>query len=395
MKPVRRFAALLASALLAAALSACSGTSTPLTPILYLVFQEPTGQPARIALISFTSELEQRRIELVTANAFSFAADDRLLAIDVRGRGEPSEVWVLSASRTAPRATALHRFSLIGIPDAPGTTLSPLGPPLALTLPDGSWAAPFIPASAFPSGCLSDLVVAASGTELLLIDEGASGRCGALAAGDPGDRQVHHLSLISNSVRVRVTEPLPPSARPGVLGSEAFLVSRPPTGSEARLQLAGLAPGSSVRFDALVPNLRDVSALRSGVAVMLDRAGTRLVELRPVGEEGEAIERRALAAATRLYVRDEGGGVAVLTHSANRIGIDYPNRDALREIPFGVVDVTLDPNAYAVALSSSTLCFIDLLVPSDSGSCDFRPPNSLAFSGGRFIAWAYAAPSAP
>jgi len=378
--------------LLGVALSGCSGTSTPLTPILYLVVE--TGTPARIALVSFTSNLDQRSIELVNANAFSFAADELPIAIDVRNRAEPSELWVLTASRLAPRATALHRFSLSNISDATGTTLSRSGAPTQLTAANGAWSAPFSSDSVFPSGCISDLVVAASGNELLLVDAGASGRCGSLGD-DPGDRLVHHLSLTSSRVRERVREPLTPFARPGILGNEAILALRPTVGSSVNVQLTAMAPGSSPRLNLELDVVRDLRALSAGIAVLNDLDGGRRVELIPLNDEAERVNRGAVAGASRLYTRDEGGGISVLTHSNNRIGVDYPSRDQLREINFAALDVTIDPNAYAVVLGSNNLCFVDLLVASGSTACDFRLPSGTTLSNARFITWAYATPSAP
>lgn len=375
------------------ALTGCTGTFTPTVPTLYLVFVEAPSEAPRVAVIAFRSDQTGRSVVLLERAAATFPSGTTLLAADVLDREERTEVWLLSAEQTSPRATTLHRFDLQGIRDDTGVSVRSLGT-TALTGADGRWLAPFSPASAVPSGCLTDLVVRDNGAEVLLVDSGSGNRCGAFSEGV--DARVHRLQFTPAEVTERVAFPLPPGVRPGVETGEVLIIARPTVGAEVEVRREGFAPTNDSP-SALLANLRDVRATRDGFAALVSSsADERRIALVSLPEESRS-ERDALARAERLWLREDSRGATLISVASNTLGIDYPGQEVLRRVNFAALDLTIDANAYALAVGPAGGCFLDLLVASDNRSCDINLPsdvnNELRFA--RFAAWTYAAVQNP
>ena len=110
-------------------LAACTGTFTPGTATIYLVFLDADATaPARVALVTFEATPTERRLDLLTEVAYAFPAGETMLAIDVLDRDDRSEAWVLTATGAAGRSVRLHRLDLRAVPDVPGTVLAPAEP---------------------------------------------------------------------------------------------------------------------------------------------------------------------------------------------------------------------------------------------------------------------------
>jgi len=394
-----------ALALALLALAGCTGTFTPPVPTLYLVFLE--GPPARVALLDFVVTPTERRLELLTANAFQFPAGRQLVALDVRDRENRLEAWLLMAAGGAPREVWLHRVDLRGVPDEPGATLTAAAPPLRLTGPDGAWDEAFGGDVSFASTCLSDLVAAASGTALALWDEGAGEgrRCGALDDAAVPDPRVHVVDLAAGLVRTADAEVRAPGVRAADPAEpDALLLTRRPPGASP----ADVLEVVPVTFDAPSPELGargmevagllDVRGLPAGFAALrrLD-AGTNRELVVVSGETTR--ERPAVDGATTLHVDASGRLATLVTSGGGRLGVSYPGEDVARSIAFGARDVAIEPlNAYALAVrAAGGLCLVDLLVPSASAGCDLAVPSDLvaALPAPRFVTWAFAEPASP
>jgi hypothetical protein len=379
--------------LLLLSLAGCTGTFTDAVPTLYLVFIEEPGQPARIALLALRTDQSGRSVQLLEENAALLDADATLLALDVRDREGRDEVWLLSGSRTTPRATSLHRFDLQGIADTTGARVQTIET-IPLTDADGRWLERFNPASAVPSGCLTDLVVQGNGAEVLLVDSGSGGRCGTFS--DGVDPRVHRLQLAPAGVSERVAFPLGPAARPGSDGNEVLLVQRPTVGAEAEVRRDGFAPIPNAPH-ALVAALQDVRPTREGFAALTSSGGDqRRIELVPLPDANRS-ERAALPRAERLWLLEDSRGVTLISAATAGLGIDYPSQENLRQLSFAARDITIDANAYALAVGDAGVCFLDLLVSSEARSCDIQVSadinNRLRFA--RLAAWTYADVSVP
>jgi len=390
---VRRRFRYLSLWLLLIGLVGCTGTFTDTVPTLYLVFVEEPGQPARIAVLAFRNDQTGRSVELLEETAATLDADATLVAIDVRDREGRAEVWLLSASRANPRATTLHRFDLQGIADAAGVRVQLLGS-VALTDADGQWLQRFNPASAVPSGCLTDLVVQGLGTEMLLVDAGSGGRCGTFS--DGVDPRVHRLRLAPEGVSERVAFPLQPAARPGSDGNEVLLVQRPTVGADAEVRRDGFAPITNPP-SAQIAGLLDVRATRDGFAALMGSGGDeRRIEIVTLPDANRG-ERAAIPRAERLWLREDSRGMTLISAAPSSLGIDYPSQENLRQLSIATRDITIDANAYALAVGDAGVCFIDLLIASEARSCDVNVPaeinNRLRFA--RFAAWTYADVSVP
>jgi hypothetical protein len=398
----RRLLALLA----AAALAGCTGTFTPPLPTLYLVFAEADGgEPARVVLLDFVVTASERRLDLLTAEAYRFDGDETLIAIDVMDRVERQEVWVLTAAGTASRALTLHRLDLRSLPDVAGTVLTAAAPPLPLTDADGAWDAAFASATAVPTGCLSGLVVAPAGDAVALWDAGDGARCGAVD--DAPDPRVHLLDLAAGTVADPIAEARAPGVRPGDpeigRGDGLLLVRRPAVGDVDELRVAELdfddAAPPPLDEGTAVDGLLDVAGVPGGFAALrrVDGGAGREVVVHTRGADEPAV----LAMpddATALFVDDSGALGTLLTTGAGRIGVTYADEAEPRQISFGASDLTIDPlNAYALAVRSSGVCVIDLLVPSSAASCDLAVDALVrdALAGARFVTWTFAATSSP
>ena len=394
---------LLTTLLAAWAIAGCTGTFTPPLPTLYLVFQDAgDGEPARVALLDFVVSATDRRLDLLTADAYRFGAGESLIAIDVMDRSERQEVWVLTAAGPGSRAVRVHRLDLRSLPDVPGTTLTRIGAPLVLTDEDGAWVG-FGSDTAVPTGCISGLVVAPAGDALALWDAGSGGRCGA-GVGDP---RVHLLDLANETAGVPINEARAPGVRGGDVdlgrANRLLLVRRPAVGDPDELRVA------AVGFQDPVPpplgagvgivGLLDVAGVPGGFAALrrVDGGSARVVELHTF--TGEApVTREMPANASDLYVDESGALGTLLTAGANRIGVTYPDEAKAREVSFDARDLTIDPlNAYALAVRPGGVCVIDLLVPSTAASCDLTVDTAVraALPHARFVTWTFAEPAAP
>lgn len=402
---------LLTGLVAAVALAGCTGTFTPPLPTLYLVFLEAGGaEPARVALLDFVVTASERRLDLLTAEAYAFAAGEVLVAIDVMDRVERQEVWVLTAAGASSRALRLHRLDLRSLPDVPGTVLAAVAPPLSLTDADGAWDAAFSSATGVPTGCLSGLVVAPAGDAVALFDAGsgaagATARCGTVP--DAPDPRVHLLDLDAGTVAEPIAEARAPGVRPAdpEFGGAArlLLVRRPAVGALDTLQVAELAfsDTSPPPLDAGTPveGLLDVAGVPGGFAALrrVDTSAGREVVVHP--RTGDAPVTQAMPDnATDLHVDDSGALSTLLTTGGGRIGVTYPDEPGPREISFPAADLTIDPlNAYALAVRDGGACVIDLLVPSSAASCDLTVDAVVrdALAGARFVTWTFAAPSGP
>ena len=387
-------AARIAAALIALLVaSGCTGTFTASVPTIYLVTVEAPNAAPRVALIAFRSDQTGRRVELLQANAFSFPAGTTVVATDVLDREGRQELWVLSASRTDPRATTLHRLELQGIPDVVGASVRELGT-LPLTDASGRWLAPLSAVTAVPSGCLSDLVVNGSGSEVLLVDAGSGRRCGTFS--DGVDPRVHRLTVATSSISERVPFPLPPGARPGSDGGSVLLVQRPTVGGDVEVRSDGFAPIADAG-SARVANLLDVRATRDGFAALASSGGdNRKVELVNLADDARS-ERPALARADRLWLREDNRGLTLVSVAGSQLGVTYPGQESIRQLSFAVRDITIDANAYALAVGDAGACFIDLLVASESRGCDLSIPREVSdeLRFARFAAWTYAEVQTP
>ena len=394
---------LLTTLIAALALAGCTGTFTPPLPTLYLVFQDAgDGEPARVALLDFVVTATERRLDLLTADAYRFDAGESLIAIDVMDRSERKEVWVLTASGPASRAVRVHRLDLRSLPDLPGTTLTRIGAPLTLTDEDGAWVG-FASGSAVPTGCISGLVVAAAGDALALWDAGSDGRCGP-GVGDP---RVHLLDLTNVTAGAPIAEARAPGVRGGDVDLERanrlLLVRRPAVGDPDELRVAAVGFRDAVPpplgAGVAVVGLLDVAGVPGGFAALrrVNADSARVVELHTFA--GEAPTTREMPAnAGALYVDESGALSTLLTTGANRIGVTYPDEAKAREVSFDARDLTIDPlNAYALAVRPGGLCVIDLLVPSTASSCDLtiEPDVRNALPHARFVTWTFAEPAAP
>jgi len=385
------------------ALAGCTGTFTPPLPTLYLVFQDAgDGEPARVALLDFVVTATDRRLDLLTADAYRFDAGEALIAIDVMDRSERKEVWVLTASGPASRAVRVHRLDLRSLPDLPGTTLTPIGQPLTLTDEGGAWVG-FASDTGVPTGCISGLVVAPVGDALALWDAGTGDRCGAVA----GDPRVHLLDLVNATA----SDPIAEAREPGVRGGDVdlgranrlLLVRRPAVGDPDEVRVATVGFGDAVPpplgAGVGVVGLLDVAGVPGGFAALrrVDGGSARVVELHTFAGEAPAT-REMPANASALFVDESGALSALLTAGANRIGVTYPDEARAREVSFDARDLTIDPlNAYALAVRPGGVCVIDLLVPSTASSCDLTvdPAVRAALPNARFVTWTFAEPAAP
>jgi len=385
------------------ALVGCTGTFTPPLPTLYLVFQDAgDGEPARVSLLDFVVTATDRRLDLLTADAYRFGPGESLIAIDVMDRSERNEVWVLTASGPGSRAVRVHRLDLRSLPDLPGTTLTPIGAPLPLTDEEGAWV-DFASDTAVPTGCISGLVVAPAGDALALWDAGSGGRCGA-GVGDP---RVHLLDLVNATA----SDPIAEAREPGVRGGDVdlgranrlLLVRRPAVGDPDELRVA------AVGFQDPVPpplsagvgivGLLDVAGVPGGFAALrrVDGGSARVIELHTFTGEAPAT-REMPANANALYVDESGALGTLLTTGANLVGVTYADEAKAREVAFDARDLTIDPlNAYALAVRPGNLCVIDLLVPSTARGCDLTIDASVraALPHARFVTWTFAEPAAP
>jgi hypothetical protein len=312
---------LLMALIAAAAVAGCTGTFTPPLPTLYLVFVEADGgDPARVALLDFVVTASERRLDLLTADAYSFAPGETLIAIDVMDRVDRQEVWVLTAAGAASRALTLHRLDLRSLPDVAGTVLTRVGDPLPLTGADGAWDEGFTSATGVPTGCLSDLVVAPAGDAVALWDPGAEpgtpgvgARCGAVT--DAPDPRVHLLDLEARTVAEPIAEARFPGVRAGDpefgRADRLLLVRRPAVGSLDVLQVSGLAfddttpPPLDADAGTLVEGLLDVAGLPGGFAALrrdpvghprLDHAGRGASALRTARASAEPWPMKAYPA---------------------------------------------------------------------------------------------------
>ena len=389
-----------------AALAGCTGTFTPPLPTLYLVFVEADGaDPARVALLDFVVTASERRLDLLTANAYAFGPTDVLVAIDVMDRVERQEVWVLTAAGPASRALTLHRLDLSELPDVPGTVLEPVAPPLTLTDADGAWDAAFTSATGVPTGCLSDLVVAPAGDAVALWDPGTGARCGAVdAAPDP---RVHLLDLTTATVREPIVEARAPGVRAGdpELGrsSRLLLVRRPTAVDPDTVRVTEVdfddATPPPLADGTLVERFLDVAGVPGGFAALrrTDGGSGREVVVHTRAGDEPAV-REVADDATQLYVDDSGALGTLVTTGGGRIGVTYAEQVEPRRISFGASDLTIDPlNAYALAVQSGGVCVVDLLVASDAMGCDLPIDGVVrdALAGARFVTWTFAEPSLP
>ncbi len=397
---------LLTALLAAAALAGCTGTFTPPLPTLYLVFVEADGgDPARVALLDFVVTASERRLDLLTEEAYRFGTDETLIAIDVMDRVERQEAWVLTAAGPASRALTLHRLDLRELPDVPGTVLQRIGDPLPLTDADGAWDAAFSSATAVPTGCLSNLVVAPAGDAVALWDPGTGARCGAVA--DAPDPRVHVLDLATATVREPIGEARAPGVRAGdpELGrSNRLLLVRRPTAVDpdtVRVTEFGFddATPPPLADGTLVERFLDVAGVPGGFAALRRTDGGSGREVVVHARAGDEPAVRAMADdATRLVVDDSGALATLVTTGGGRIGVTYADEAEPREISFTASDLTIDPlNAYALAVRPGGVCVVDLLVPSSASTCDL-PIDAVvrdALAGARFVTWTFAEPSAP
>ena len=397
----------------AAALAGCTGTFTPPLPTLYLVFVEADGgDPARVALLDFVVTASERRLDLLTADAYRFAPGETLIAIDVMDRVDRQEVWVLTAAGAASRALTLHRLDLRSLPDVAGTVLTPVGDPLPLTDADGAWDGGLTSATGVPTGCLSGLVVAPAGDAVALWDPGAEpgapgagARCGAVA--DAPDPRVHLLDLEARTVGEPIAEARAPGVRAGDpelgRGDRLLLVRRPAVGPLDVLQVSdlGFADANPPPLDAGTPveGLLDVAGVPGGFAALrgVDGGAGREAVVHTRTSDTPAV-RAMPDNATALYVDESGRLGTLLTTGGGRIGVTYADDAEAREISFSASDLTIDPlNAYALAVRPGGVCVVDLLVPSSATSCDLAVDQVVrdALGGARFVTWTFAEPSSP
>jgi len=397
---------LLTALVAAAAVAGCTGTFTPPLPTLYLVFLEADGaDPARVALLDFVVTASDRRLDLLTANAYAFPAGEALVAIDVMDRVERQEVWVLTAAGATARALTLHRLDLRSLPDAPGTVLTRLGDAIPLTDASGAWDDDIASATGVPTGCLSGLVVSPAGDAVALWDAGTGARCGTVA--DAPDPRVHLLDLAAGTVAEPIAEARAPGVRPADPeadgGGRLLLVRRPAVGPLDVLQVSEIAfdDASPPPLDAGTPiaGLLDVTGVPGGFAALRAVDGGAAREVADYAREGEAPETRAAPEnATTLHADDSGALASLLTTGGGRIGVAYPDEAELREVAFSATDLTIDPlNAYALAVRDRGVCIIDLLVASDAAGCDLAVDAVVrdALGGARFVTWTFAEPSLP
>ncbi|MBW6454322.1 MAG: hypothetical protein K0A98_00420 [Trueperaceae bacterium] len=395
---------LLTALIAVAAVAGCTGTFTPPLPTLYLVFLEADGgEPARVALLDFVVTASERRLDLLTAQAYRFDAGETLIAIDVMDRVERQEAWVLTAAGAASRALTLHRLDLRSLPDVPGTALTPAAPPLALTDADGAWIG-FDAATGVPTGCLSGLVVAPAGDAVALWDAGAGARCGAVA--DAPDPRVHLLDVAAGTVGAPIAEARAPGVRPGDpelgRGDRLLLVRRPTAVDPDTVRVAEFGFADAVppalAEGTLVERFLDLAGVPGGFAALrrVDGGGREVVVHLRTGDEPAV--RAMPDDATALFVDDSGALSTLLTTGGGRIGVTYPDEAEPREISFAASDLTIDPlNAYALAVRPGGVCVVDLLVPSRSAGCDLAIDAAVreALAGARFVTWTFAEPSGP
>lgn len=385
------------SLLAALALAACTGTFTPSAPTLYLVFLDAGGGlPARVALLAFEATPTERRLELLTAAAYTFAPDETPVAVDVLDRDGRSEAWVLTAVGGG-RAVRLHRLDLRAVPDAAGTLLAAAAPARTLTDADGAWLA--FDVGGFPTGCVSDLVVQPNGEGLALWDPGSNARCGALADVDP---RAYVLDLVNDTLQATVADAFAPGVRPAEPAEPDGLllvgrtVSDPDTRAVSPVTFAAPVPALGAP-STVVDGLLDLVAVAGGFASL--RSGvdaTRTLEL-AVG--GTSSERAAPDGATAVHSDPTGRLANLLTTGGGRLGVTYPGEAAIREVSFDATALTVEPlNAYALAVrATGGLCLVDLLVPSTSTGCDLAldPALVAALAAPRFVTWTYAEPNVP
>jgi hypothetical protein len=378
-------------------LVACTGTFTPPVPTLYLVVTDAVaGNPARVALLAFAGEPGAQRIDLLEGSAFTFAPDERPIALGIRDRQNRSEAWVLLADVNAPRAVRLERLALNGLVAAPGTTLTRAAAPLALTDAEGAWIG-FTQASGLASGCITNLVVADDGASLALFDPGSGARCGAVTAS--AGARVHVLDLVARTVRDTIDDAIAPGVRAGDAAA-LLLIRRPLVGD------AGEGEVFAVTFaeprpdfgaaSTRIAGLLDVAATRGGFAALQTREGQRQIA---VHDDGGVRERIAPPNASTLIADDVGALDALLTLGGGRVGVIYPSGDEPRSLFFDATAATIEPlNAYALAVrANGSLCLIDMYVPTTSSRCDAdaRSDVAAALVGARWVTWSYALPNAP
>jgi len=398
---------LLTALIAVAAVTGCTGTFTPPLPTLYLVFLEADGgEPARVALLDFVVTASERRLDVLTANAYTFDPGETLIAIDVMDRIERQEVWVLTAAGPASRALTLHRLDLRSLPDVPGTVLRRIGDPLPLTDADGAWNdEAFSSATGVPTGCLAGLVVAPAGDAAALWDAGAGARCGAVA--DAPDPRVHLLDLEARTVAEPIAEARAPGIRAGDpelgRGDRLLLVRRPTAVDPDTVRVAEFTfddanpPPAQAGTD--IERFLDVAGVPGGFAALRRVDGGTGREVVVHTRAGEEPAVRAMPDnAERLFVDDSGALSTLLTTGGGRIGVTYPDEAEPREISFTASDLTVDPlNAYALAVRPRGVCVVDLLVPSSAPSCDLTVEAVVreALAGARFVTWTFAEPSLP
>ncbi|MFO8149909.1 MAG: hypothetical protein R6T93_06415 [Trueperaceae bacterium] len=405
---------LLLALIAAATLAGCTGTFTPPLPTLYLVFVDADGaDPARVALLDFVVTASERRLDLLTADAYSFEPGETLIAIDVMDRVDRQEVWVLTAAGAASREVTLHRLDLRSLPDVAGTVLTRVGDPLPLTDADGAWIA-LDSATAVPTGCLSGLVVAPAGDAVALWDPGAEpgapgagARCGAVP--DAPDPRVHLLDLEAQTAAEPIAEARAPGVRAGdpELGrGDRLLLVRRPTGVDPDTVLVtefGFDDANPPPLDEGTPvdDLLDAAGVPGGFAALrrIDGGAAREVVVHTRTSD-DPVVRTMPDNATALYVDDSGALGTLLTTGAGRIGVTYADEAEPREISFSASDLTIDPlNAYALAVrpGPDSLCVIDLLVPSSDPRCDLAVDQVVRdeLAAARFVTWTFAEPSSP
>lgn len=368
-----RSAVPLAAALVAVALTACTGTKEPQPPTLLVVgVEDRSVSPAAPQLllveeVTATAPVGDPRLRLVPGSRRALLA--AAVAIDFEERdGARDAAWVLTrevdTTGASPAVTSyLQRFFVVDVdPNAPSAFAEDAAARVTLTEPSGTGVLDGVSGSS-PATCPTALQVDRSGAHAVVLDDPAA--CGLT------DHPEMWLvdTATGDAVTLEGTNdvlPLPPYA------------NQAPSNERVYFLVAGIG-SAQVYQDAFDGASSRVQTLAFGTDAITDVAGAGTLlfaltsnELRSVDlSDPTADEVRADSRAGAARIASDPSGVVtqVVVIAEGGMSVHTDREDEQPDnVSYGAAAAAIDPGTrFAYAVAEERIVILDLLTGGDSG----------------------------